>query len=579
MLDASNDESGASGEPDLNAIFGSNSPDPRAVKVFVNRNSEREAFDASIANHRGIVATPGFDIQDMLVPRRNVLTYYGVGGVGKTALSRVLQRRFSERSPTGPSGWPPPAHGLVQPLTAQFDLSSESSLDLETMVLLLRIAVAPLHRGMPAFDIAFTRYWEVNHPNESLQEYLRRHSRLAQIAGAVDVPGQITASLEDLVSSVGQSSLVVNAGVKVTSLVLRLLRDTRNRHVALRGCQRLRPLLTAPADLDSLSYFPHLLGWDMQQAAQKPHQLVVFIDTYEDIAARGDRRFERPLQRAVWLMPNALFVITGRNRLDWADPDIAGSLDHTGPVAWPGLAAVSGPEPMQHLVGALSEHDSDEFLRRRLRRGTTSLVDDTTRNAMVSESAGLPVVLDFAVALAQQVVDTGGVPTAGDFSGGFPAIITRFLRDLNADERLVLQVLCLFDAFDIDLAVRSAAVGTELEVVAVLHKSFVETDAASPFPYSIHRTIRQTVLQAAGYRGTFTSGDWHHYAELAHTALGERCRSARDAGQRAVMISCFNQGGSPTSTISPWAGAWTPRTGPLRTACGSSRWLRDWPKM
>lgn len=529
-------------EPDLSLVFGSNSFDAEAVKIFVNRYSEREAFDTALANHRATVTDGRFDVQDLLTPRGNVLTYYGVGGVGKSELSRVLQRRLRGQRPVA-NGWPRLDSGPVKVVTTRLDLSSEGSLDLETMVLLLRIGVAPLHRAMPAFDIAFSRYWEANHPNESLGDYLRKQRRFAQLADAANVPGQITSATEELAAAVGQSSTLVTMGVKVIGLVGRLLRDTRTRYQAVRLCRRLRPLLEAPPDLESLSYYPHLLAWDLQQVrVSRPHQFVVFADTYEDVSARGERRFERLFQRAVWMMPNTMFVVTGRNRLDWADSDIAGALDHTGPVSWPGLVAGAMVEPVQHLVGVLSEHDSQEFLRRRLHRAGRPLIDDATCRSIARSTGGLPIHLDVAVARVRQLVDAGTTPTGDEFTGGFPEMVARLLRDLGREERRMLQVLCLFDSFDLDLARRASGASTESELLGLLGKSFMETDPTAAFPYSIHRLIRRTVIAAAGHRGTLTAADWRNAAQRVHETLGERAGRIRKSRHRAQLISCFNQG-------------------------------------
>ncbi len=62
---------------------------------------------------------------------------------------------------------------------------------------------------------------------------------------------------------------------------------------------------------------------------------VVLLDTFEDIGDRTRRDLERLIQRMVWLMPNAFWVITGRSRLQWAHPALQGQLDYTGPTAWP----------------------------------------------------------------------------------------------------------------------------------------------------------------------------------------------------------------------------------------------------
>ena len=66
---------------------------------------------------------------------------------------------------------------------------------------------------------------------------------------------------------------------------------------------------------------------------------VILLDTFEDVGDRTHRDLECRIQRVVWLMPNAFFIVTGRSRLQWAEPALQGRLDYTGPGAWPGLAA------------------------------------------------------------------------------------------------------------------------------------------------------------------------------------------------------------------------------------------------
>ncbi|AUA17280.1 hypothetical protein CFP59_09474 [Streptomyces malaysiensis subsp. malaysiensis] len=140
---------------------------------------------------------------------------------------------------------------------------------------------------------------------------------------------------------------------------------------------RLADLLEADPDIDALSFYPHLLAWEIAQipVAKRP-TLVVLLDTFEDVGDRTHRDLERLLQRVVWLMPNAVFLITSRSRLQWTDPGLQGQLDFTGPAAWPGLAA--GPVPpartaspaavgggrRQVLIGDFSAEDCEDYLCR-----------------------------------------------------------------------------------------------------------------------------------------------------------------------------------------------------------------------
>ncbi|MFF9526914.1 hypothetical protein ACF1DV_33800 [Streptomyces achromogenes] len=108
-------------------------------------------------------------------------------------------------------------------------------------------------------------------------------------------------------------------------------------------------MLEAEPSLEALSFYPHLLAWELHQLPDdKKTTPVILLDTFEDTADRH-RDLERLLQRLVWLMPNCFFVISGRDRLQWADPALHGQLDYTGPTAWPRLATAPGPlPPPQH---------------------------------------------------------------------------------------------------------------------------------------------------------------------------------------------------------------------------------------
>ncbi|MFC4466868.1 hypothetical protein ACFPH6_20440 [Streptomyces xiangluensis] len=89
------------------------------------------------------------------------------------------------------------------------------------------------------------------------------------------------------------------------------------------------------------------MAWELARLPEtKRVTPLVLLDTFEDIGDRTHRDRERLLQRVVWLMPNAFFVITGRSRLHWADEALQGQLDFTGPAAWPGLTVTPLPSPV-----------------------------------------------------------------------------------------------------------------------------------------------------------------------------------------------------------------------------------------
>jgi hypothetical protein len=124
-------------------------------------------------------------------------------------------------------------------------------------------------------------------------------SALADVAQALMLPGTIG-------SVVGQ----------VTGALIGALRERRQTVRALAGCARLADLLEAEPDLDALAFYSHLLAWELSRLPDgKKAVPVVLLDTFEDIGDRTRRDLERLIQRTVWLLPNAFWVITGRSRL------------------------------------------------------------------------------------------------------------------------------------------------------------------------------------------------------------------------------------------------------------------------
>ncbi|MFG2833242.1 hypothetical protein ACGFWI_38420 [Streptomyces sp. NPDC048434] len=195
---------------------------------------------------------------------------------------------------------------------------------------------------MPAFDVALRRYWEHQHPGEPLEKYLRRGGLASRFGKAL--PQQVQSALGDVAQALLLPGTVGTAIGQVTGSLVRALRERRQSVRALAGCARLADLLEAEPELDALSFYPHLLAWELAQLpADKAVTPVILLDAFEEIGDRTHRDLERLLQRVVWLMPNAFFVVTGRSRLQWADEALQGQLDWTSPTARVSLAGAGPP--------------------------------------------------------------------------------------------------------------------------------------------------------------------------------------------------------------------------------------------
>lgn len=535
---------------DLRALFRTNDADLRAADAFTNRQTQWEAVAIALEAHRQQVTSPDFSVEDLEAPRTNVLVFHGVGGIGKTTLSRRLEAALADDGHR-PAQWARPVRSsaLLQPV--RVDLARSANIGFERLVLTIRLALARIGRPLPAFDLALRRYWEHQHPGEPLEEYLRSGG-LAGRYGQV-LPQQLQSALGDVAQALALPGTVGGLVGQVTSSLVGALRERRQTVRALAGCRRLADLLEAEPDLDALSFYPHLLAWELAQLpADKQVVPVVLLDTFEDVGDRTHRDLERLIQRVVWLMPNAFFIITGRSRLQWGDAALHGQLDWTGPTAWPGLAAHSLPRlsdrdlgpgfGRQVLIGDFSPEDCEDYLARRLTHDDQPLIPHTVRQVIAERSHGLPLYLDLAVMRFLELRRGGRNPQPGDFEVDFPALIARTLADLTPEERAVLRSVSLLDAFDLQLATRAANLPHQAAALRLTERPFIRQDPSGLWPFHLHDLIRSTLRNAEDHTDDrWSPEDWLAAAGRAHTALGEAWRA--DGGlDRRLLVGCLRQG-------------------------------------
>ncbi|MFE2556555.1 ATP/GTP-binding protein [Streptomyces sp. NPDC059352] len=533
---------------DLRALFSTNDRSLDTAEAFTDRRAQWDLVAATLAEHLRRTVAPGFDVEDLEAPRSNVLVLHGIGGIGKTTLSRKIEAALAgvgER----PAQWGAPSWGPGRIVPVRIDLARAAGNDFERIVLTIRLALAELGRPLPAFDLALKRYWEAQHPTESLEDYLRR-GNLAGRFGK-QLPQQVQSAMSDVAQMLLLPGTVGSVVGQVTGSLVRALRERRQTVRALAGCRRLADLLEAEPDLDALSFYPHLLAWEIAQLpADKRVTPVILFDTFEETGDRTHRDLERLIQRIVWLMPNALFVITGRARLQWADPALQGQLDHTGPTAWPGLAAHSVPPARaaearrpgrQILIGDFAPEDCDDYLARRLTQDGQPLISAPIRAVIAERSHGLPLHLDLSVLRFLEIRRTR-TPEPADFDTDFPALIARTLSDLTPDERHVLRSVALLDSFDLALATRASGLAHQAPAMRLIERPFVRENVFGLWPFHLHGLIRSTIRSADDQTDDrWSPADWTAAAERALAALGEQWNTST-GHDRLLLVGCLRQG-------------------------------------
>lgn len=505
-----------------------------AQEVFTNRGQELEAFQQSLsayAQSRRSIPSP---VTEMGIPRTNVLVYYGLGGIGKTTLSRQLEQRFvSEES-----------EELGRRASIRVDFGEGGGFDLETFILRLRAGLALLSARWQAFDIALSVYWERAHPGEPLREFLEGNSLLHRVSQRVGLADQIEETVVSLIGELGASWAPIHISRRVANFLYeRISRAVAERRL-LADCPFFKPLIEAEGSEETLSYLPSLLAWDLEELQHDaPTSVVVFLDTFEALGQRTTRDVERLVQRTVFLLPNALFVVTGRNRLDWADLTPPGELDYLGSTRWPYLNSNNRQaEPRQHLVGYLSPLDCDDYLQQALRREGEPEIGDDVREAIASASEGLPLYLDLAVSHYIDILAREQVPHPSDFRGPLASIVARIMRDVGDEERKVLRGVSLLDSFDEDLA-RAASGASDSCIRSFVRRPFVEHTLGQPWPYALHSLLRKTIREVDNeLRDAWSAREWQDAGQRLLTELGAKDSTYRSAKDRVRAAAAFTQG-------------------------------------
>ena len=124
-----------------------------AAPLFIDRESQLASFRVALEAQRQLLALPTM----LGLARQNALVFYGVGGVGKSAISKRLEAWASGWvASDGPWGVP-----VARPPDAQarVDLhSSAGNFDIVAALIEIRTALSQVRRSWPAFDLAMAAY-------------------------------------------------------------------------------------------------------------------------------------------------------------------------------------------------------------------------------------------------------------------------------------------------------------------------------------------------------------------------------------------------------------------------------------
>ena len=448
---------------------------PATQDTFVNRTNEVAAFRRHYAD---VHSETSADPTDLATGRRNVLAFFGMGGIGKSTLSNVCET-IAQRSEkeTG-----------IRPVTFRIDFNDPAFLDPETLLFALRAAVGSVPGvRTPAFDLALGSYWATKHPGEPIRTFLARSGWLAKVSRNDQLASDLSASIENLLGV----SAIATASAKIGIRLVGALRRRIEAKTLLEECPLLEQILSGEDPDEVRMYLPYLLAWDLHRLdGDKRVAVTVFADTFEDVQerSRGLRDIEDVFARMVYLMPNVLFVISGRHRLRWASPALGQRLLFYGADRWPSL--VENTAEAQILLGQLSDADATEYLHRRLRHLS---LDASVLARIVGTSDGWPLYLDLQATQVERHVAKGLPMDAADFGGPLVEVVVRVMRDLDVWERDLLRAASLVNEVSRSLLRTILPEVLESRVTLFLSMSLL---AGTDGVLGLNRALRESVPEA-----------------------------------------------------------------------------------
>lgn len=415
----------------------------KAIKIFTDREEPRKAFWNKYETFKKVMETDDCDVC--------ILTYYGIGGIGKSSLLKKLQSEMDEK--------------IKKPQYVYFDFYTyKDSLDALTRI--AKKLSDDYKYTFPLFELGASIY------KKSLGEnYDPIGSKLVQKNAAL---GKLIKVL-GIIPGADYATKLFELGSEAVETITKVYESHR---AEVNG-------LKIMSSTELYDYLPYLFAKDIENNLKKATEpLVFFLDTYEVLvneinqvgdALINDKWLRDEINGLVINTTKVFWVVAGREKLKWSNfnPDWENSLE-------------------QHLLGDLSSVDSDYFLE------TAGVHNAELRNQLYELTNGTPVYLDLCVDRYLHLLNCGEAPDISVFGHNTHDLIERFIRYMDDSHKdLIYMLTCLKnwdDEFVHDIAREVLPDFNETTFTKVKSYSFViET---SDNEYNIQQTVREVLFKS-----------------------------------------------------------------------------------
>jgi len=423
-------------------------PAEQAVREFTDREEPRAAFWKQYRLLEQELQTQqatgeGCDV--------HVLTYYGIGGIGKSTLLQKLRQELEEQ--------------VTKPIYALYNFENGSQ---DSRRVLERLRTRLMEKAkfvFPLLDLGLYVYSQ-------------------KMGEPADSPEVKQFSSQSPVLSLALSAMEFIPVLGCMPQILKIADESQaffRTHLKKHNKELTRMEYMEPEEL--YAHLPMLFALDMQHNLEKSTKpVVIFLDTYEKLVNEMSQ-VGIPLKNDEWIrgengivqnIPGVLWVIAGREKLKWVqfDPDWDTALE-------------------QHILGNLSITDSTGFLEK---AGVGGAV---LREQLYKLTQGTPVYLDLCVDQFMRIAQRGETPTIDMFGGNIDDLIERFVRYMSDAQKDTVYMLSCLQTWTPELidSIGSTILPNFSITSYTKTKEYSFISLADDGKYSMHQTVGEVLLK------------------------------------------------------------------------------------
>lgn len=368
-----------------------------AVREFTDRDEPTKAFLRAF--------------EQKIPTDYKVLTYYGIGGIGKSRLLKELYKKTEELKQ-------PLLKGLLNFYEEKYRSPGEA------LICLREEMKKTTNIKFTTFDLAYTIYWKKLNPQLNMKS---KENSLPFIEEGSFI-GEVINQMENIPLAlwVPKTIKLMNSMVRYKEMTQWWLGRGKNIMIQLNEMQ--------PHEIEEMLSVYWAADLQDHLTSNPDTSAIIFIDTYEALweNKRQQGSFhdkDEWVQELVLQLPEVLWVICGREKIHWGDVK----------PAWNNEQFLE-----QHLMGELSVLDSDKFLR------SCAIVEEEIRRVIIEASQGLPYYLDLMVDTYHLISDKR-LPEPKDFSETPHQITSRFFKYLALSEKETLKVLSFSRSWTVEV--------------------------------------------------------------------------------------------------------------------------------